>query len=85
MCIRDSDTTVLSYYTVAENNPSIPVPCAEGHAHTSECYTYVISMPLKYINTTNDRGNVYVLRVSVDKMTANGGGDQNVDCLLYTS
>ena len=73
------DTTVLSYYTVAENNPSIPVPCAEGHAHTSECYPYVISMPLKYINTTNDRGNVYVLRVSVDKMTANGVGDQNVD------
>ena len=36
-------------------------------------------MPLKYINTTNDRGNVYVLRVSVDKMTANGVGDQNVD------
>ncbi|MFB2022720.1 S-layer homology domain-containing protein [Pseudoflavonifractor sp. P01025] len=75
------DTYILSYYAPDPNDPSKAIPCEDGHVHDSNCYPYAIEIPLNYISSA-DGENIYVLRVSVDQMTANGVGDQNVDCYV---
>lgn len=73
-----SDSAVLNYYTVDDSAPSEVIPCETGHEHDSNCYPYVVMIPLNYIDT-GDGGNIYALRVSVDQMINTGVGDQNVD------
>lgn len=72
------NTQVLSYYSVDASAPSAAIPCVDCAHSASEHYPYEISVPLYYISTS-EGGNIYTLRVSVDQMTGNGVGDQNVD------